>query len=401
MRTRLGMVVAAAVLVGSVAATGAEQGSVVTKDGRTISGEITEEGDQVRVNRGGILIVLSRDEVQEIRTAAKVGDEYRRRLAELSRDDVAGHYKLAEWCRDRGRLDLGVERCEHVLAIAPDHANAKLLLKALNRRINAKSGTGPQAKSPKGKTSQERRKEVLLTKEQINRIRMAELKPGERVTVRFGRKVVDRFLKAVAGTEKYSRSGYREEFLARRRHEQLAEIVEATGMFFADDIQIQSDPEAIRVFRRDIMPIIRANCATLSCHGAGGTSKIRLQTKRTPDALYTNFYTLDRFEKGVAGRDVVRMFDRGYPDDGFFTNYLLPSDLADPALAHPGQIEPVVRDKEDRRYEQVVVWLKEVLRRPRQDPGIDESAAKGKGDSKAGPGTRPVRAKKKRRPEAE
>ena len=42
-----------------------------------------------------------------------------------------------------------------------------------------------KGKSQKGKTSKEQRKDALLTKKQINRIRMAELRPGERVTVPF------------------------------------------------------------------------------------------------------------------------------------------------------------------------------------------------------------------------
>jgi len=214
------------------------------------------------------------------------------------------------------------------------------------------------------------RKGQLLTKEQMSRVRLAEFKPGERVTVRFKNDVLHRFLDAVAGSPEYSYRGYREEFLAKSNSEKLAEILEVTGMYFADDIEVTSDPEAIRVFRTDVMPMIRTGCASSKCHGGPNAPRIRLHTQETPAAVLTNFYVLDSFE-GPGG---VRMFDRGYPEEGYFTQYLLPRDLARAGLAHPGaDIPPLARDRDDRRYMRAVTWIGQVLRRPRQDPGLHES----------------------------
>jgi len=117
---------------------------------------------------------------------------------------------------------------------------------------------------------------------------------------------------------------------------------------------------------------------------------MRLYSKRKTEAVYTNFYTLDRFKKSVPGRGLVSMFDRGYPEEGLFLNYLLPRGMArDQVLAHPKvgstDIEPVVRGKDARDYIEVRTWLKEVLRQPRQDPGIEDAAEK-KGADKKGSG---------------
>ncbi len=369
MHARLGRVAGAAIVAWGIVALGAEKGVVFTKDGRKITGEITQEGDQVRINRNGIVQVLGKDEVSEVRTATWVAGEYQRRLAELSKDDVEAHFRLAEWCRKYARPDLAEKRCRHILAIAPKHTNAKLLLKVLER--SRRTATGKDEPEENQGEAAKRTKGELLTKEQINRIRIAELNVPERVGVKFGKGVHERFLDAVAGKPRYSHRGFREDFRRKNRSDQLADIIEATGMFFADEIEIRSDPEAMRVYRRNVDPLIRNSCATIRCHGGPGAPKIRLYSQRTTAAAYTNFYVLDKFEKKVPGRDTVRMFDRGYPEDGFLVHYLLPRELAEPALAHPTEIEPALKGKDDGRYFAVVDWLKKVLHKPRQDPGIE------------------------------
>ncbi|MBN1343484.1 MAG: hypothetical protein JXQ73_12425 [Phycisphaerae bacterium] len=384
---RLGMVVS--VLALGATAIRADMGTVITKDGRTLQGDITEEGDQVRINRGGIVMVLNRDQIKEIRTETSSADEYAQRLKKLTRDDIGGHFRLAEWCRDRGMLDKARERCEYVLSLDPDHANAKLLLKAVNKRsrrsTDAKSAP-EEAQAKEGPKTTWRRGD-LLDKEQISRIRLAEVRPGERVNVRFKNDVLDRFLEAVAGTDGYNQRDSRANFMAKSNADKLAGILDATGMHFADDIEVRSDPESIRVFKSDIMPTIKTSCTSLKCHGNSGAPKIRLYTQNTPAAVYTNFYNLDRFEKAVPGRGKALMFDRGYPEDGLFPHYLLPKSLSDPALAHPGDIEPAVRGKDARQYTMALDWIKEVLKHPRVDAGIEPKPDE---KDKVPPGAKPT-----------
>jgi len=378
--------VVGAVVVVSVGAFGAEMGTVITKDGRTLEGEITRKGDEVHVDSGGRLTVLSKDQVKEIRPSVPVDAEYEKRLAGLAKDDVAGHVALAEWCLERGRPDLALQRCEHALKIAPKHTNAKLLRGAAQRRMKSKPDAGRPRKK-RGRTPGGKRQGKLLTDKEIGRIRLAELKPGERVKVRFADGLLDRFLDAVAGTRpEYSTATFRRDFRDKSNSEKLADIVKATALYYADEIEVSSDPVAIRVFRKDIMPIVKVNCATSKCHG--GAAKIRLYTQRKTEAVYTNFYTLDRFKKSVPGRGLVSMFDRGYPEEGLFLNYLLPRELVrDQVLAHPKvdstDIKSAARSKESDAYIDTGDWLKEVLRRPRQDPGIEDAPAK-KGAEKKG-----------------
>jgi len=345
----------------------AERGEVITKDGGVLRGEVTVEGDQVRVNREGIVSVLSTDAVKEIRTASQIAEAYKRQLADLDDKDWAGHLKLAEWCLDRGMIDAAKERCGHVLTLDIENAEAKRILGRINQQSVVPSDARRATKKEPGKPATDLKKGDLLSKEQISRIRMAEFRPGDRVSVRFKNDVLQRFLDAVAGTEPYNRRGYREEFMAKAGSEKLEEILKATGMHFADDIEVTSDPEAIQIFRREVMPVIRTGCASLSCHGGVGAPKIRLHSVDTPAAVYTYFYALDTY-KGPKG---VKMIDRTYPEEGLLTQYLLPNDIAESGLAHPGDVPPTVRDRSDRRYDAVVSWIKDGLRNPRLDPGIE------------------------------
>jgi hypothetical protein len=246
-----------------------------------------------------------------------------------------------------------------------------------------KAGPRPVQKPESGGVLEKIRKGELLTKEQINRVRMAEFHRGDRVTVRFKNDVLNRFLETVAGTDEYTGARSRERFMALSNADKLAAIVKATGMYFVDDIEISTDPEAIRFFRTSIMPIVRQGCATNRCHGGAGAPAIRLHSADTTAAAYTNFYVLDSY----VGPDEVQMFDRQYPEEGFFLNYLLPKEQARGGLTHPDTsppLVPAVRSRNDPRYRLAERFLTEVLQRPRLDPEIEAKPAS-KAQEKATP----------------
>jgi hypothetical protein len=255
-----------------------------------------------------------------------------------------------------------------------------------DRKPSTKPGSRPAKEPDSGGLLEKIRKGELLTKEQINRIRMAEFRRGERVTVRFKNDVLNRFLEAVAGTEGYTGARSRERFMGLSNSDRLAAIIDATGMSFADDIEISSDPEAIRFFRTSIMPIVRQGCATNRCHGGVSAPAIRLHSADTTAAVYTDFFVLDSH----VGPDGVQMLDREYPPEGYFLNYLLPKGQARGGLAHPDTtppLVPVVRSRNDPRYRQAERFLTEVLQRPRLDPEI-EATPEAKAREKATPAGR-------------
>ncbi len=368
MRTRLGMVALLGAALCLAERLPAERGTVITKDGRKIPGDITQDETQVRVNRQGIVIILGKDEVAEIRTAEDTRVAYRERLEKLAADDLAGHVDLAVWCRDHGLFDEAVQRCEFVLDQEPGNINAKLLLRSLQRR--ARESTRASERGPTTQAAESPYRAGLLTEQQVYRVRLSVYRPGEDVGVRFKNNVLDRFCEAVAGMRYYDYRGWRDDFRNLDKRDQLAEIVDTTGMYFAEDIEIRTDPAGTRVFRREILPMVRQHCAALKCHGGAGESKFQLYRQQTAVAEVTNFLVLDRYEKQVPGRGVVRMLDRAYPEEGFLPNFLLPRALSDRALEHPIEIEPAVRGRYENRYLILLAWLKEILPRPRIDPRV-------------------------------
>ncbi len=228
-------------------------------------------------------------------------------------------------------------------------------------RPTSRARPAPASKTQEGAASAKIQKGQLLTKEQINRIRMAELKPDETVPVRFKGDVLAQYQEQVLATKED-----RDAFRSLTNREKVTEILKSTGTSLADSIEIGGDPEALRVFRTDVMPLVRTGCATTKCHGGPEAPKIRLYAQDTPAAVYTNFYALDSFDN-TEGKP---MFDRQYPEDSLFMNYLL-GDAANRELAHPGKIPALVRDTDDRRYQRVFSWVKDVLKLHREDPEID------------------------------
>ncbi len=391
MHIRLGMVVSLTTFCGCLAPLFGAQGSVTTHDGRTLRGDVTVKEDVVTVNRSGIIITLGRDEVKKIETAESSEDEFEQRMAKLEPDDVRGHIQLAQWCQKRGMHREAFELCSKALKLDPDNVNAKLLHRALARRI------GKATPDQEGKTEEEDepetwRKGRMLTQAEINRIRIAEFRPGERLSIRFKNDVIDRYL----AREEFKRDpAYCQMFRDFTDEEKLTSMVRTTGMEYADSIEVRSDPRAIRVFKDDVMPLVRKGCATLQCHGGKAPPKIRLYGRSTPAAVYTNFYTLDRFTKSVRSTvddsvRILRMFDRSYPEEGFFLNYIVPSQYVTMGmLAHPGESEPITDGPDDRDYIAVRSWIQRVLRQPRIDPGIERPPVSA--EARKGAATQPAK----------
>ena len=80
----------------------ARQGSVRTRDGRTIEGDITEQGTEVQIATKAGSIKLKTDEVSAITYAANVREQYEQKLKALPRDAGSrAHYDLARWLYDQ------------------------------------------------------------------------------------------------------------------------------------------------------------------------------------------------------------------------------------------------------------------------------------------------------------
>src|SRR4051812_31921510 len=96
-RSRIVVVISLALLHGFwiCAQVGAEPGVVVTRDGSTIEGDVSEVGDEIHVNIHGVTTVIPKSRVAEVRYQGDYDAEFHQRLAKIGEEDAAGRVALA------------------------------------------------------------------------------------------------------------------------------------------------------------------------------------------------------------------------------------------------------------------------------------------------------------------
>lgn len=103
---------------------------IVTKSGSKYSGKIVEETNdhvKIRTKFGGVMTVKRADIASITREVSK-SDEFRARLAKIDPGDSAALWELARWCRVEGLGAEFQEAAKKVIAVEPDHAEARKAL---------------------------------------------------------------------------------------------------------------------------------------------------------------------------------------------------------------------------------------------------------------------------------
>ncbi|HLG41865.1 MAG TPA: hypothetical protein VI643_00770, partial [Planctomycetota bacterium] len=109
-------------------ATAAFADEIHLSDGSIIVGRVEERGDEILVTRGGNSARYPRAMVRKIVYAPLPEEIFDQRKAELKEGDAVGRAELARWC---GREKLKAEAAETwraVIAIDPEHAEARKAL---------------------------------------------------------------------------------------------------------------------------------------------------------------------------------------------------------------------------------------------------------------------------------
>jgi hypothetical protein len=202
-----------------------------------------------------------------------------------------------------------------------------------------------------------------VSKDDVQRLRLYELsrdEPAEDVRVRFRTKrgqpdLPHEFVKAMRDTEGHG-TEWEREFLRSKPHQKLRQIVAASDLKYADQIEIFDDPKAFSAFRRKVLPLVTGGCTASGCHG-GNTAKVfRLPRGSTQDEeyVYACFLILDSLTTRHGP-----LIDRDLPESSVLLSYMLPPD-GNPR-AHPpparGKVRPVLRGEKDPDHQLVVDWI--------------------------------------------
>lgn len=217
-----------------------------------------------------------------------------------------------------------------------------------------------------------------LTKKEINRIRFLELRgmrltqseQPDRVTVKVPQAVVDDFLLEMQGEPDFSNEAGRREFRKLTPPQKLHIIAKRRGEEFADQIEIQSDPEVFVEYRKHVMPTIIRGCAMAGCHAPGMEQETRFSLfkdpKKAANTTYANFIVLN--ELAV---DEYPLINRSQPENSLLLSYMLPIKDVRPAFRHPGkeELRPLYQSRNAPAFRRIERWIAS-LKHPKSDYGV-------------------------------
>ena len=278
-------------------------------------------------------------------SADGIDEEYAARARKLQPSDLAGHLKLAKWCRENDKWHLVARECRHILKQNPGHRQAKLLLELAQVQLgkpDAQAITRPPGKSHSRTARDCGAAPRPLTDDEVQVIRRAELRldQRERVTVKIDRAALKDFVDWSSGRSDFPGA---KAFYRRNRVEQAQTMLRNARDRFGDAITIRTDPARLREFARKVMPIVLAGCATSDCHGGGGAGCFRLNGGRSlrTNLVYANYLVMHEFEV-----DERRVINRNSPERSLLLSYGLPRRRGDDAkpFNHPSDIAAVFED---------------------------------------------------------
>jgi len=108
-----------------VSASGVRADTVELEGGGKLEGEVHRVGDKVIVETGSGTIAIAHDNVEKLVRAPSTVRIHDERRAALAKDDVDGRVKLARFCSDHRLPRRALELWREVLALDPEHAEAR------------------------------------------------------------------------------------------------------------------------------------------------------------------------------------------------------------------------------------------------------------------------------------
>jgi hypothetical protein len=356
------------------------EAEIILRDGKRISGLLVNQNkDQVVISIAGIETTFSMEVVDRIRILPPVQERYEALRETFDPEDIEGRLRLAEWVRSKGRLDLALREIEEVLALEPNNPHAKdlqNLVLAQQAVANQKVYPREDRPPPPGKPSNF----PLLTKEQINLIRVFEVDLKNPPRMLIERATVERFLDKYGGTVVEGRGPIpvtpngRQLFLRMKPEEVLSWMFDLKAREFYPEVTVLENPRSLQMFRDTINRNWLVNsCATNRCHGGEEAGRLWLYNRQqaSDPAAYTNFLILERFRLST-GQPLINYNE---PARSPLLHMGLPRDQA--IFKHPevtgrgrGPWTPTFRSQEDYRFVQAVEWIKSMYPK-RPDYPID------------------------------
>ena len=343
-------------------------------DGTILRADATIVGEGLQLKNLAGEMLLPRERVAGVEWLAPAESdevEYQRRAFALGEADVMGHFELARWALERELPQSAEQECLHVLAIEPGHAEATAMLEMLRGAAEAAAREADESSELVGVDPP-----PVLSAADIMRLKLAELDwngPSERLNIRFlkerGQHDVEDLVAREINAMPDADPRWADTLRTGRPEEKLRVILEATGLKYADRIEIRNDPRAFATFKRRVLPLVQRGCLRSGCHGGAEAFVFRLPRgpRASDEYVYTSFAILDRIQTAAGP-----LIDRSLPEQSALLRYMLPSEKG--SEVHPpvqkGRINPALWGLHDARYEALVEWVAS-LESPHPDYELD------------------------------
>lgn len=341
----------------------AKPGTIKLNDGRTISGDVTETDQEVRIATKAGSITFARTDVISI-NYADIKEQYQTRLGALKNPKPKDHFDLARWLFDNKEYELARTELDKAIELDPNYADAVVLRQTVERTMlwdRKGPATAPVAPRKPLATTRPIERRVLSTDE-INLLRQGELHKGETPRVRFEGDVRKRF------TEQF-RVDMRK-FMALPDPVKASEIINRGTPEMRQQVRIVSEPASVTEYKK-LQPMLLNGCASAKCHGGADSGTFFLISPVDNEVgTNTNFYILNQY--GTTANGVHRrMVDRQQPRNSLLAEYGLPRERAQ--YAHPevkGWL-PIFKGEQDPKYRQIMTWISASLAPIQPNYGID------------------------------
>ncbi|HQY89500.1 MAG TPA: hypothetical protein PK402_12680, partial [Tepidisphaeraceae bacterium] len=275
---------------------------------------------------------------------------------------------------------LALEAIDEAILIDPVNMQARDLAGVIRRQAQIEAGKPRPENSNSESTATtepayQNPRASLMSDDQINRIRLMEMRKGDKqMRISFRAEVRQRYI------EKHPPMTFRQ-FNAQSKLDQALEIRDRGSADMLDDLRIMNDPPALELFTNRIEPALVRGCATSRCHGGPNGGDFRLIAPSTNREIkYTNYHIIMNYSRlvetestSVFSTPIVDMVRRGESAKSLLTQYSLPRSKT--SLQHPDvqNFSPLIHDVDQPLYQDMVRWMDSLLQPIAPEYGFDFS----------------------------
>lgn len=362
---------------------------LVLRTGEYIDGElVAETAENVTLQIAGIRTAFDQSRIERLVRLPDLATRYRDWRADIDDADVNHIEQLIQWLAGEELYHVAHYEAAKLAISRPRDPRVDALLRRMGgmAKLFEQRGQGV-ARDPVG----HEKPLPLLTREQVNLIRVYELDLLDPPRVRISPRDIRDFLLAYREDPRVPQTPEgRQAMIAGNPIDVLRLMFELKAREYYGKVRVLDDPDTVRRFRRDVTAWLVAGCATSRCHGGTEAGSLRLEYRnaRGEAQAYTNFLILTRATLDD-GTPLINLED---PDESPLLHLGLRrmgSRFPHPEVpVNEGEVDAwreVFPKAEDARWRATTAWIRS-LYQPRPEYPIEYPPPGEAGGERADPG---------------